>query len=154
MKSTIVMALAAVCLLATNAVGNDRQDEAQAHEKKNLERWQGTFELISMVEDGKTTAGKPLESRKLTVEGNKYHFQNRDFNERGSYRFDLTADPQHLDIIVGDGADKGKIYLAVFDATDQRVRICFEKKNEKRPTKMTGAKGSGAILEVWRKVSP
>ena len=154
MKSMIALALAAVCLMATNAVGDDGQDKTGVRAKENLARWQGTFELISMVDNGKTTAGEPLKSRKLTVDGNKYHFQNGEFNEHGSYRFDLTQDPRHLDIIVGDGADKGKVYLAVFDATDQRVRICFEKKNKKRPAKMTGAKGSGAILEVWRKVSP
>ncbi len=154
MNATRLTTLAALCLLGTIGLADDSQDEAKQRAKKNLERWQGTFELVLMIDDGKQTTGESLKSRKLTVEGNKYHFQNGDFNEHGSYRFDLAQDPKHLDIVVGDGADKGKVYLAVFDATDEQVRICFEKKNARRPAKMSGGKGSGAVLEVWKKVAP
>lgn len=154
MNAIRVTTLVAVGLLAATALGDDNQDEADQRAKKNLERWQGSFELVLMIDDGKQMTGGSLKSRKLTVEGDKYHFQNGEFNERGSYRFDLAQDPKHLDIVVGDGADKGKVYLAVFDVTDEQVRICFEKKNERRPEKMSGAKGSGAVLEVWKKVAP
>ncbi len=140
-------------VLAASVAVSDEPAQLTNQEKENLARWQGTFELISVEDDGKKTTGESLKSRKLTVEGANYHFQNGTFNEHGSYKFDLQQDPKHLDIIVGDGADKGKVYLAAFDADQKHVSICFQKKNEQRPDKLTGAAGTGTILEVWRKVS-
>ncbi len=141
------------CLAGTSALGAGPESDLAKRAKENLAHWQGTFELISIVDDGKTTADDSLKSRKLTVEGVNYHFENGAFHEHGSYKFDLTQQPKHLDIVVGDGPDKGKVYLAAFDADEKQVTICFEKKNEKRPAKLTGAAGSGMILEVWQRVS-
>jgi len=145
--------LVACCLVCIPAPAADNSADLAKREQKNLAHWQGTFELISIEDGGKTTTGDALKSRKLTVEGVNYHFQNGTFSEHGSYKFDLTTDPKHLDIIVGDGADKGKVYLAAYDADEKQITICFQKKNEKRPDKLTGAAGSGMILEVWQKIS-
>ncbi|MEX2111789.1 MAG: TIGR03067 domain-containing protein [Pirellulales bacterium] len=147
------VALVVGCLAGMSALAAEPDADVAKREKDILAHWQGTFELISIEDDGKSTTGDALKSRKLTVEGANYHFQNGAFNEHGSYRFDLTKLPKHLDIIVGDGADKGKVYLAAFDANEKQITICFQKKNEKRPDKLTGAAGSGMILEVWQKVS-
>jgi uncharacterized protein (TIGR03067 family) len=148
-----VVGFVVLTVVAISAIAADEPAELTKREKENLAHWQGTFELISIEDDGKKTTGESLKSRKLTVEGVNYHFQNGAFNEHGSYKFDLTHDPKHLDIVVGDGADRGKVYLAAFDADEKSVTICFQKKNERRPDTLTGAAGSGIILEVWRKVS-
>ena len=59
-----------------------------------------------------------------------------------------------LDIIVGDGKDKGKVYLACFDATGEGVKIWFEKENKKRPTVPVALGRTGITLELWKKVKP
>ena len=159
MKPFVSIALAAVCLVAAGppnqqATRDNEQAPNEAREKQNLERWQGAFELVSMIADGKATPREELKKRKLSIEGNKYHFQSGDFSEHGSYRWDLTKDPRHVDIIVGDGADKGKVYLAAFVADDEEIQLCFAKDNKKRPQTLVGSAGSGQVLEVWKKVKP
>jgi uncharacterized protein (TIGR03067 family) len=151
MKPAVWIALAGVGLVSANF-----QDSAKkvSPEKRNLERWQGTFELASMVNDGEVAPAEELKKRKLTVRGNQYLFQNGDFRERGTYKFDLGKQPNEVDIIVGDGPDKGKIYLAIFDANDQRIELCFQNDNKKRPVLAVATPGSGNTVEVWRRTVP
>jgi uncharacterized protein (TIGR03067 family) len=151
MKTTIAIALVSLALLAARW-----QDEPRraSPEKLNLERWQGTFELVSMVNDGSVAPAEELKKRKLSVKGNQYLFVNGDARERGTYKFNLEKEPREVDIIVGDGPDKGKVYLAIFDANDQRIELCFQNDNKKRPALAVATPGSGNTVEVWRRLNP
>jgi uncharacterized protein (TIGR03067 family) len=151
MKPALWVALAGIVLVSANF-----QETAKklSPEKRNLERWQGTFELASMVKDGQAAPAEELKKRKLTVKGNQYLFQNGDVRERGSYKFDLGKQPREVDIIVGDGPDKGKVYLAIFDANDMRIELCFQNDNKKRPVLAVATAGSGNTVEVWRRTTP
>ncbi len=137
------MALAAIGLLAADSV-----DEAA---KKDLEKWQGTWHAVSMETNGKFTPVDQLKKIKLTVKGADYHFQNGDFSEHGTYKFQATKNPRQLDIVVGEGIDKGKVYLVIYKVEGDELTICLETANPKRPTVFTGRAGSGQVLEVWRR---
>lgn len=143
MKWHLAMALAAVGLLAA-----DSADEAA---KKDLEKWQGTWHAVSIQTDGKLTPADQLQKITLTVKGADYHFQNGAFSEHGTYKFQATKNPKQLDIVVGDGKDKGKVYLATYKVEGDELTICLETANAKRPTEFTGRAGSGQVLEVWRR---
>ncbi len=153
MKTAIVIVLSALCLVGAGAQETLDKARLEAREKTNLRRWQGTFELTLMVEDGKVLPKVELGNRTLTVDGNKYHFQSGDFSEHGTYKWDVSKYPREVDITVGDGKDKGKVYKAIFDATDQRIMLAFEKANKNRPKVLVATTGSGLILETWTRVN-
>ncbi|REK19622.1 MAG: TIGR03067 domain-containing protein [Planctomycetota bacterium] len=146
MRFVLAAALLFTCSLALLAA-----DEVSQAEKQEIAKWQGTWKAISMTHDGEETPKKKLEPIKLTVEGDNYHFQNGDFHERGTYRFYPEKDPKALDIVVGEGADKGKVYLVIYKVEGDELTICLESANEKRPTEFSGEAGTGCVLEVWRR---
>jgi uncharacterized protein (TIGR03067 family) len=90
----------------------------------------------------------------LTVEVRNYTFENGVFKESGSYRFVPSQKPKALDIFVGGGADKGKVYLVIYKVDGDELTICLESDNKHRPAEFTGKEGSGCVLEVWRREKP
>jgi uncharacterized protein (TIGR03067 family) len=124
-------------------------------DKAEIAKWQGVWRPVLMEHDGERTAEEKLKAIKLTVEDANYHFQNGDFSERGSYRFDPSQEPKALDIVVGDGVvgegEKGKVYLVIYKVEGDQLTICLEADNKHRPTEFSGKKGSGCVLEVWQR---
>jgi uncharacterized protein (TIGR03067 family) len=142
----LATALVAGCLLAA--------DSADQAAQRDIDKWQGAWQAISMEDNGQLTPPEALKKIKLTVTGTDYHFQNGAFNERGSYRFFATKNPKELDIVVGDGADKGKVYWVIYKVEADELTICLESANKNRPKQFTGKSGSGCVLEVWRRAKP
>jgi uncharacterized protein (TIGR03067 family) len=146
MQWHVAAAVLAGCLLVA--------DSPEAVAKKDLEKWQGTWQPVSMKNNGKLTGPEGLKKIKLTVSGAEYHFQNDTFSEHGLYKFHAAKDPKELDIVVGEGANKGKVYLAIYKVEPDELTICLTTKNQTRPTEFNGSAGSGCILEIWRRVKP
>jgi uncharacterized protein (TIGR03067 family) len=146
MRRCLLILIVAACLVAA-----DSGDETT---KADIAKWQGAWQATSMLSDGKSMSDEQLKKIKLMVSGTDYHFQNGSFNERGRYKFDVAKSPKQLDIIVGDGADKGKVYQVIYKVDGDRLTICLEKANSRRPTEFTGAAGSGCVLEEWQRVKP
>jgi uncharacterized protein (TIGR03067 family) len=154
MKSTMMVALAALFLLGAQASNKSDKAKSDPRAKRYQERWQGNWKLTSKVVDGKPAPAAETKDAQLTVKGDGYTFKNGDFLEHGTYKFhDVSKDPRQVDIVVADGKDKGKVYLAVFSMDkDTTLRLCFETANKTRPRHMIAAAGSGLTLEVWDKV--
>jgi uncharacterized protein (TIGR03067 family) len=140
----------AVAMVTALTVSASAADKAVDEE---IAKWQGTWKAVSMEHDGKLTPPEKLKPIKLTVDGAEYHFQNGDINERGSYNFDPARNPKALDIVVGEGPDKGKVYRVIYKVADDRLTICLESANKNRPTRFTGKAGTGCVLEEWQRVS-
>ena len=141
---------AALLVVGSLAVVAAEDDAA----KGEIAKWQGTWRAVSMDHDGKATPSEKLKPIKLTVEGANYKFENGDFSESGRYRFDPSQKPKALDIVVGEGASKDKVYLVIYKIEGDELTICLESENKHRPTEFTGKEGSGCVLEVWRREKP
>jgi uncharacterized protein (TIGR03067 family) len=150
MKGLFVLAVVAAIASYARAAGDSAEGAADAEARK----WQGTWRAVSFEHDGKQTPTEKLKPIRLTVEGTAYHFQNGDFSERGTYQFHPDADPKALDIVVGQGPDKGKVYLVIYQVEGDRLTICLESENKHRPKEFTGKAGSGCVLEHWQRVAP
>jgi uncharacterized protein (TIGR03067 family) len=129
----------------------DAKEEAN---RADIAKWQGEWRAVSMETDGKQSSDEQLKKIKLTVNGTNYHFQNGSFSEHGAYRFNAAIEPKQLDIVVGDGKDKGKVYQTIYRISGDELTICLEVANDKRPTDFSGRAGSGCVLEVWKRVKP
>jgi uncharacterized protein (TIGR03067 family) len=146
MKTILIATLAAT--FSVSAFASDKAVEDE------IAKWQGTWKPVSFLHDGQPAPAEKLKVIELTVEGDKYHFQNGDFSERGTYEFHPHQDPKALDIVVGQGADKGKIYLVIYRIEGDRLTICLQNDNKKRPREFTGQAGTGCVIEEWQRVKP
>ena len=123
---------------------------------RDIELWQGTWVVASMDERraSRSTADK-FAKIKLTVHGTDYHFKNGDF-QRAWHATASTprSNPKQLDIIVGDGTDKGKVHLTIYQFDDERLTLCLDAAEQDAPDQFDATKGSGRIVEVWKRVQP
>jgi uncharacterized protein (TIGR03067 family) len=144
----------ALSLLA--AFGAGSADAGDSAAEQDIARWQGKWQAVSFLEDGKQKPADEVKQITLAVSGTNYHFQNgnANFREQGSYTFRAAKRPKEVDIRVGDGADKGKVYLAIYRISGDRLTICLRADNRSRPAEFTGQAGSGQVLEEWQRKEP
>jgi uncharacterized protein (TIGR03067 family) len=122
--------------------------------KTDIEKWQGEWRVASMENNGQLAPPDSVKKITLTVTGTDYHFKNGPIHERGTYKFHADKNPKELDIVVGDGKDKGKVHLAIYKVDADELVICLDGANRKRPKELSGKFGSGCVLEVWRRSKP
>jgi len=151
MKSYVAKWQVAIAAVAVCFIGADAKEDAN---QKDIQKWQGTWQATSMITDGTASPADAVKKMQFTVKGTDYHFQNGSFQERGVYRFNAAKTPSELDIVVGEGMDKGKTWLVIYEISGDRLTICLEKANTKRPRSFDGKAGTGNVLEVWERVRP
>jgi uncharacterized protein (TIGR03067 family) len=119
---------------------------------KDLEKLQGKWESVSVIDDG-----KPLEKArvkfevkgdKLTyyvVEGDKITYVKDVVHQ---LNLDSTKDPMHLDLVEIKGEKKGTVYRGIFkyDGPDGFVLCLAKTGKDTRPKEFKSAEGSGHRL--------
>ena len=147
MKLHALIVLSLVFLLAAN-------DAKETAVKKDLQKLQGTWTVVSMEMDGKLMSADARQKIKLTLHGENYVFKNGGGGNAGLYKLDPTKDPKELDIVVAGGAENGKVYLVIYKIEGNTMTQCMELSNKNRPREFTGKAGSGCALEIWQRQKP
>jgi uncharacterized protein (TIGR03067 family) len=139
-------------------IGADGPRESEAV-KKEWERLNGTWQLVSEESDGKTTP----EDR---VKGRRYGFNNgwqtvfhddRKVPEANMIKIDPSASPASMDITHPGGQIK-----AIYELDGDTLKICMANRpaprrdalptSRPRPKKFTGKAGSGQTLRLFKRV--
>src|SRR5262245_12127950 len=107
MKRQLAVIFASVFLLG--AAGE--QDPPKEAVEQELAQFQGTWTVVSMEMDGKFMPAAEREKISLTIQGENFTFKNGANSEPGLYKIDPTQNPKQLNIVIGEGQDKGKVYL-------------------------------------------
>jgi uncharacterized protein (TIGR03067 family) len=140
----LLLILTVGLLLAADA--ND--DDA----KKDLEKFQGNWTLISAERDGKKTPQEEAKKLKLTIQGNKFVLQKDSVViSEGTFSLDPAKKPKEIDETITVGPNKGKVFLAIYEIDDQHHKICFAAAGKERPTAFSSKPGSGYLLQVWKR---
>jgi uncharacterized protein (TIGR03067 family) len=119
---------------------------------KELAQFQGTWKPISMEMDGTFLTQEQIGKTRLTIKGEKFHFDTGRDSHEGLYKIDPRKDPKQLDIVITRGDEMGKTYLVIYKFEDGKMIQCMENSNAKRPREFNGSKGSGNLLEYWERV--
>ena len=139
-------------LLAVGSlIGADSQGEVTA--KKDLQRFQGNWQLISAERDGKRTP--PEEAKKITlaIRENKFVLKKESVVlSEGTFSLAPTKQPKEIDETITVGPNKGKVFLAIYEIDDEQHSICFAAAGKDRPTALSSDPGSGNLLQLWKRV--
>ena len=128
---------------------------AAGDEKTDLDKFQGSWVSTEYVVDGKPWGERELRTLKLTVKGNVSTFTAGDKVSHGEYKLNAGKSPKELDILLTDGPDRGKVMLAIYEATGDRMRICLGTPGAKeRPKEFASKAGQGVTLEGWKRAVP
>jgi uncharacterized protein (TIGR03067 family) len=138
------------CFVVAMLIGADepKKDESA----KDVERFQGTWTLLSLENNGESATSEALKGRRLIVTGNESVFMEgeRVFS-RSTQKLDATKNPRQVDITQVEGDEKGKVTKGIYLLDGDDLTICYVYPGDGRPSEFKAGKDTGCILLKFRR---
>lgn len=151
--STILLVFAMVLFFGTLCMGQTQEKPADAE----LQRFQGTWVLVSAEMDGKTVAEADVKNSQISYVGDRIELitphQHKEAIIATIKKLDTTKQPAEMHWVRETGPNAGKTMTAiyVFERPD-RYSICFDPAGNTVPVAFETAEGSGHIWHTWERV--
>jgi uncharacterized protein (TIGR03067 family) len=132
------------------ARGDETGDKDNAI-KREMKLLEGSWEKVSRVADGEEVPRLPGEGPlRLTLKEGKFTIELKDGKvvDDGTFKIDPTVKPKSLDMS-GKG---GNEMPGVYELTKDELTICSAPRGKGRPTKVESGKGSGYIIDTWKRI--
>jgi uncharacterized protein (TIGR03067 family) len=143
---TRLLSLLALVLFTAFTFG---QGEAQ----KELEKFQGTWVVESVVADGKEVPSDVVKAFKMTFKGDTYTVLIGLEKTEGTFRIDPTKEPKTMDIIPDNGPDRDRIQRSIYAFDGDKLKICGAQPGKDRPTSFETKDKVGYSLMILRKAN-
>jgi uncharacterized protein (TIGR03067 family) len=124
-----------------------------------LNKFQGTWILVSGEKDGKKMADEEVSKNKIIYQGNKGQLtsphQSKETIVFEIVKIDPTKSPKQFSLIRKTGPSAGKTITAIyeFNGNDQ-FKFVFDPAGVTTPKEFAAKEGSGHILHVWKREKP
>ena len=118
--------------------------------KKDLEGLQGTWRLISAMEDGKSLAEDKVKQTTIVIKDDTFRFPQlaEDATSKaGTFKLDATKKPKQMDTV----STEKEVMLGTYELEGDSYKVCFAPVGKPRPSEFTSKSGSGNILQVWKR---
>jgi uncharacterized protein (TIGR03067 family) len=123
--------------------------------KKEYDKFEGTWKMESFMMDGKPSPSKDFADFKMTLKGDTFATEGADGKSSGTYKIDPTKKPKTLDINFINGALDGVTMLGVYELDGDTYKVCLPTApGAERPKELASKKGSGLVLEVFKRIKP
>jgi uncharacterized protein (TIGR03067 family) len=143
MSPRFLVLFAAVVLIAAGRPLND--------EKKELDKFQGEWKMVSLEQQGKTAPDDVVKDYVLTVKGDQWVVSSGGkAAEPATIKIDPTKDPKTIDLTRKVG-DKETVSRGIYKLEGDTLTLCRTGTGE-RPKEFKTS-DSGGILVVWKKTS-
>jgi uncharacterized protein (TIGR03067 family) len=150
--------LAATALLAVSLVlAAEEQTDKKTPVKKELKKFAGTWEVVSVESDGRKAAEGEIEGLAYIFEANgKWRLQkDGDTQAEGTFTIDPAKDPPTIDYkIVSSISEqsKGKSSLGIYNLEGDRLKVCRTwPDHDQRPTEFAAPAESKCILTEFKR---
>jgi uncharacterized protein (TIGR03067 family) len=143
MGATLWLAMAAVSLIGAD----DPKDAA----KKELDKFRGTWQFVSLEVEGMKVPEEQTKGAKLMLDGDKFTYTAPEGNAKGTFKIDVTKKPKTIDITFTEGPNKGEKLLGIYELTTDTYKVCIGMPGKDRPQDFVSKQGSGHVLEVLKK---
>jgi len=136
-----------VVFIATLALVSDTPQEIAA--KKDLEKFQGTWQLISAETDGKKAPEDRVKKIRVVIQGAKHNVFFGEENVAKDIPF--TIDPTKNPKTVTDHLPDGKEIQGIYDLEGDTLKSCVAPIGKDRPTEFASKPGTGHTLRLFKK---
>ncbi len=119
-----------------------------AKETKLLE---GTWLPTAAEIGGQPFDEQTLKAMKLVLAGDAYTVTVGKQLDRGTVKLDLAKKPRAMDILGGEGPNKGKTILAIYELNGDTLKICYDLTGKARPTEFKTQKGVLQFLVTYQR---
>ena len=128
----------------------NRQAQAPAAPKTDLDRFQGTWYLVMAMQDGKTLPEDKVKQTTIVFKGDTFRFPgSADYatSKSGTIKLDETKTPKEMDAI----STEKEVMLGIYRVEENGYKVCFAPAGKPRPTEFSSTPGSGQILQSWQR---
>jgi uncharacterized protein (TIGR03067 family) len=143
-----------VCLFASllGCVPAPSRAKYQTAEEEELAKFEGTWKMVSYKSNGVEYSAAHV-NRKPTVTfyGSSYFWSNG-MQPGKIVNLGLTKTPKTIDYQYSEGADKNKIYLAIYEIDGDTLKDCFDPTGRERPKEFVSKAGSGHTLVTYKRI--
>ncbi len=154
------ISLIAVAVLLLWPVGSSFAAGVQGAEtQKELQKFQGTWVMVSGEKDGKKAADENVSHSKLIIESDKALVvvpdQTKETILLEIVKIDPSKNPKEYHFVRKNGPNAGKTMIGIyeFDGDDQ-FRFAFDPAGATTLKEFTTKEGTGHIRYTWKRVKP
>jgi uncharacterized protein (TIGR03067 family) len=118
--------------------------------KTDLDRLQGTWNLVSAMQDGKALPEDKVKQTTIVFKGDTFRFPGSAeyaTSKAGTIKLDESKTPKEMDAI---STDK-EVMLGIYTLQENGYKVCFAPAGKPRPAEFTSTPGSGYILQSWER---
>jgi uncharacterized protein (TIGR03067 family) len=127
----------------------------QDGEQQDRRKLQGTWTARSIEFHGRQELGEAVKSIQMAIAGNKISVRGSapDLNKyaRVDFKVDPSAAPRAIDIIIGNGDEKGAVLQGIYELEDDSLRLCMNLLGNGRPAEFKSASDSQNVLAVFQR---
>jgi uncharacterized protein (TIGR03067 family) len=136
---------AAIAMLALHATEKDPI-------KKELTRFQGTWQLVSERSGNKATPEEGVKKVRVVITGDTHSvfFGDKVVAKKVRFKIDPSKSPRTVD----DLLDDGKVIRGIYELKGDTLKSCVAFPGEARPKDFTAPVGSRHILRIFKRVQP
>jgi uncharacterized protein (TIGR03067 family) len=115
------------------------------------EKFQGVWQRVSIVDDGKKVEG--AETGSVVFSGSEYTLKDGNtVKSKGTYKLDASKTPKELDVMPGAGPNKGKTLKAIYKFDGDQLIYCIAGPDLDRPKEFASPAGMKLRLYVNKRV--
>lgn len=121
---------------------------------KDIQRIQGTWVIRSVEVNGTKIGGNNLQNApgELTLNGNHYTLRFGEITNTGTFQLDSERTPRAVNVIPGDGPNKGRTFPGIYTIDGDSMRTCFNVGGGSRPTEFTTRDRPGWVVVEQKQI--
>lgn len=142
------------CIAAVLVLGILLSAPARGDEKADLKKLEGTWLPTAAEFGGQKWSDEQIKVIKLVVADGKYTVTVGGQTDKGTFKLDPAAKPAAMDIIGTDGPNKGKTIPAIYELSNDTLKVCYALEGKDRPSKFETKTGTATFLVTYKRAKP
>jgi uncharacterized protein (TIGR03067 family) len=135
-------------LLAGVLVAADAKDDA----KKEMEKLQGTWVMVSSERNGEALPDNQIKAFKRTIKGDEFTVaRDAETVAKGTFTVDPSKSPKTIDVTITEGDNKDKKMLGIYEIDGDNHKVCYAPFGKDRPKEFSSKGEEGLVLSVWKR---
>jgi uncharacterized protein (TIGR03067 family) len=122
-----------------------------ADSRNDAKNVQGSWKPVAAELAGQPLPDAVIKSISLKLDKGRYEVFVGERPDRGTYALDPDSQPKGITITGTEGPNRGKTFPAIYELSDDTLRICYDLSGAKRPTEFKSVAGTKFYLVTYHR---